>query len=143
MPAPDGNETNWMQLTERLDGALAGLIDRQFLLVSVKGSDYYLQATREDDRLYVESVSNGYLLPDDRLGDRQVRLLLHLGWCPPGPCALHPPRAAHRHVNWWREWVAPAWPFVAASAATVTLRVVYGVGDAQDVTWKMADFASR
>lgn len=89
----------WSTTTDELRVELAGLlahllVDRRTFLVveSTVAQNRYVQALVDQRCLFVESVSNTFLEPDEQLTDDDHTTLLELGWSAPAQ--------AHDRVNW-------------------------------------------
>lgn len=74
----------WAAFSAALEGALAGMADGQFLILSARGSGRCVQFSAQGTEGFrAEVVSNHYLPEPDRLDDDEVARLLAEGWQPP------------------------------------------------------------
>ncbi|GAA3230244.1 hypothetical protein GCM10010468_60580 [Actinocorallia longicatena] len=86
----------WSEFAQRFALELAGLDRDTILIVRERDeSRHYVQAMREPDRLYAESVSNNFLDGHLTLTPADEEVLVEAGWRP--PTADWPP------ANWWTE----------------------------------------
>lgn len=86
----------WSEFAQRFALELAGL-DRDTILIvrEREESRHYVQAMREPDRLYTESVSNNFLDGPLLLTPADEEILTEAGW--------RPPTADWSPANWWTE----------------------------------------
>ncbi|MEO5874953.1 MAG: SseB family protein, partial [Streptosporangiaceae bacterium] len=86
----------WSEFARRFALELAAL-DRDTILIvrEREESRHYVQAMRETDRLYAESVSNNFLEGPLLLTPADEEILNEAGW--------QPPTAAWNPANWWTE----------------------------------------
>jgi hypothetical protein len=126
---PQADEA-WSRFTGQLHLAIGALEEDEYLIVSIKRSNRYVQfAGQGSFGMRVEATSNFYLPERESLGDAQHVSLLGMGWCAPTnlPDQLEPGR--HRpdgSPNYFLDVAAPV-PFEAlAMLAVDTLTGVYG-----------------
>jgi hypothetical protein len=99
-PAPEATFADWDALTRNLATELRQLAadPKRFLVVSIAGTDDYVQWHGDDpDVVYAEASSGYYGGPTN--SDEQQRSLRGLGWTPPGTDAL-----GTKVLNWHRYW---------------------------------------
>jgi len=71
----------WAQFAQRLSPVLQGLQEDQYLVVSAKQSNLYVQfAGQGFYGLLMETTSNQYLSETEQLDDSQIDMLTKLGW---------------------------------------------------------------
>ena len=74
----------WAPFSKTLDVVLSKLEKDQYLIISAKGSDRFVQfACQGEDGMRVEVTSNHFLKGKERLSRRQVSWLLANGWSAP------------------------------------------------------------
>src|SRR5574338_87685 len=79
--APPRRSADWPAFAQRLASVLGALQEDQYLVVSLKGTDRYVQfAAQGHWGLRAECVSNEYLSGPERLDERQLARLRDLGW---------------------------------------------------------------
>lgn len=75
---------DWPPFAERIAAVLARLEEDQYLIVSVKGSNRFVQfAAQGAFGMRVETTSNSYLSKPEQLNRRQIATLLDAGWRDP------------------------------------------------------------
>jgi hypothetical protein len=86
----------WSEFARRFARELAGL-DRDTILIVREHNEsrHYVQAMREPDRLYAESVSNNFLDGPLAMAPADEEVLAEAGWRPPTP--------DWTPANWWTE----------------------------------------
>ncbi len=71
----------WLEFGQRLSSVLQSLQEDQFLIISAKQSNMYVQfAGQGFYGLHVETISNQYLSETEHLDDSQIHMLMELGW---------------------------------------------------------------
>jgi len=71
----------WQPFAQKLALALETLIEDQYLVISRKGTNEFVQFAAEGSwGLRMESTSNHYRLPDAQLNDEQTKALVGMGW---------------------------------------------------------------
>ncbi len=74
----------WAQFAQRLSSVLQGLLEDQYLVISAKQSNLYIQfAGQGFYGLLMETISNQYLSETEQLDDSQIDMLVYLGWNKP------------------------------------------------------------
>lgn len=77
----------WTPFVENLATVLEGLQEDQFLVISVKESNSYVQfAAQGAHGLRLETTSNHYLDKTERLTEEQIAMLTSIGWKLPTNC---------------------------------------------------------
>jgi hypothetical protein len=120
----------WSRFTEQLCEAIGALEEDEFLIVSIKRSNRFVQfAGQGRFGMRAEATSNFYLPERESLGDAQHASLLGLGWCAPTnlPDEIEPgPHRPDGSPNYFLDVAAPV-PFdMLAIIAVETLTGVYG-----------------
>jgi hypothetical protein len=126
--APLTDQT-WWQFRVRLAAALGDLSEDEYLVISYKFADYFVQfAAQGPHGMRVEAVSNTYIDEHARLLQRAYQLLLTLGWnAPTYVPAEGVPEPADGSPNFYLDAAVPVPYATLASLAVATLRRVYGV----------------
>lgn len=127
---PVRRSKDWPRFEARLAETLAKLEEDQFLVVSVKQSNRYVQFSAQGSfGMRVETTSNHYLAKDERLGRKQVAALKKLGWQPPTaiPKRSSPERDPDGSPNFFIDVDSPVDAAVIARLAVTTLVDVLGV----------------
>lgn len=74
----------WPQFAERLQSALAGLVEDQYLILSLKGSNQCIQfAAQGFFGMRLETTSNFFMDDAHQLSDEGIARLMGLGWHAP------------------------------------------------------------
>lgn len=114
----------WPPFAERLAGALAALEEDQFLILSVKRSDRFVQfAAQGHFGMRAETTANRYLTPSERLDARQVAALSAAGWRDPtgDPGESTPEQDPDGSPNFFAEFPFPVAFGRVADLAVLTL----------------------
>ena len=122
----------WPPFADKLTGVLARLEEDQYLIVSVKGSNRFVQfAAQGSFGMRVETTSNSYLPKPEQLNKRQVATLIDAGWQDPtgDPEESTPENDPDGSSNFFVEFARPV-AFGAVAQLTVRtfaqiLRVPY------------------
>lgn len=121
----------WAPFTRALADVLAVLGDDQFLILSGKSRNVFVQfACQGPQGLRAEAVSNAYLEPEEALDRAALARLRTLGWRQPsGPAEWTdtPEKCPDGSPNFFREWPVPVPVADAAALAVTTLREIYGI----------------
>ncbi len=145
----------WRELERALASVLAALTEDQFLIISVKGTGreregdrrgagYYVQFAAQGRHGYrAEAVSNVFLVGRERLGARQRRTLVSLGWHPPTNRGGRPRRDDEGSPNYFVDWPATAPVAQLAELAVRTLREVYDVTHPGSLQYQAFDADGR
>jgi len=113
----------WTDFGYRLAQVLQDLQEDEYLIISLKGSNRFVQfAGQGAHGMRVETVSNYYLPEEQQLGEVQHDAMLKLGWG--APCNL-PDEFGHEPVgspNYFLDLPQPVdFPHVAALAVSTLL----------------------
>lgn len=111
--APRRISVAWPAFTERLAPVLAMLAEDQFLVISVKGSNRFVQfAAQGSFGMRAETTSNSYLAESEQLDAGQIAALIQAGWSAPtgGPKASTPELDPDGSPNFFIEFPDPV-PF--------------------------------
>ncbi|MCD0451828.1 SseB family protein [Actinocorallia sp. API 0066] len=122
----------WSEFAQRFALELATL-DRDTILIVREHDEsrHYVQAMREPDRLYAESVSNNFLDGALLLKPSDEEILSEAGW--------RPPTADWSPANWWTELPpdpGPAAFALLADMMVTALRDVQGVRRPLDLVYE-------
>lgn len=112
----------WPPFQEKLGAVLNKLDEDQYLIVSVKGSNRYIQfAAQGSFGMRVETVSNSYLDKSEQLDDLQITALIDAGWQAPtrAPADSTPEADPDGSPNYFLEFPAP---ITAEAIASLTVR---------------------
>jgi hypothetical protein len=128
----------WRQLTQDLGRALGDLKDGQYLIVSIRGTNRFVQfAGEEAHGMLAEAVSNHYLPRGERLDDAAHHRLLQLGWwAPTHEPEESGPRAWGGSPNYFLRMERPVDHGMLASLAVGALVSVYGAKDLRQLEYK-------
>lgn len=117
LDAPPRLSVAWAPFGEKLAATLAVLEDDQFLIISVKRSNRYVQfAAQGAYGMRAETTCNSYLAKSERLDARQIADLISAGWHMPtgSPDESIPESDPDGSPNFFREFAAPvSFPAVA------------------------------
>jgi len=83
-PKQDSSREAWSRFADRLVNALIGLEEDEYLVLSIKGTNHYVQFM--DQGAYgmrVETVSDYYLPEDEHLTEEDYAALMKMGWSAP------------------------------------------------------------
>lgn len=111
----------WSPFEQKLAVVLAGLEEDQYLVISVKGTNRYVQfAGQGSFGMRVETTSNNYLSKQDQLVVEQVAALLEAGWNDPtgDPDASTPENDPDGSPNFFVEFAVPV-PFESVARLTI------------------------
>lgn len=100
----------WPPFADRLAAVLAQLEEDQYLIVSVKGSNRFVQfAAQGFFGMRVETTSNSYLAKAEQLNKRQVATLIDAGWNDPtgAPEETTPEKDPDGSPNFFLEFANP------------------------------------
>jgi hypothetical protein len=126
-PKQDSSPEAWSRFADRLVNALVGLEEDEYLVLSLKGTNRYVQFM--DQGAYgmrVEAVSDYYLPEDEHLTEKDYAALMKLGWNAPTNL---PDQFGHKpdgSPNYFLDLARPVpYPDVAV-LAILTLTNVHG-----------------
>jgi len=144
--APPKRSADWPAFAQRLASVLGALQEDQYLVVSLKGTNRYVQfAAQGHWGLRAECVSNEYLSDPERLDERQLARLRELGWHDPTGSAPEstPERDPDGSPNHFIEWPAQTALTGLADLAVTTLVDVLGVAHPGFLEYKAFDSQER
>lgn len=119
-------DPTWKAFESAVAGVLAVLKDGQFVTLSRKRTNYFVQfASRGRAGLRAEAVSNTYLKGKARLGKAQVAALERLGWNQATRTGGETKGGGS--PNFFRDCARRVKPAVPSRLAIATLRTVFGV----------------
>ncbi len=133
------SRNSWSEFTDHLAEALACLENNEYLVLSKKGTSFYVQfAVYDHSALRAEAVSNGYLAGENRLSLVDCAKLLGLGWNRPThlPAADGPAKDPHGSPNYFLDFEAPVSYGSVAALAARTLQYVFGASDPRTLEYK-------
>ncbi|MCC7058696.1 MAG: hypothetical protein IT508_00530 [Burkholderiaceae bacterium] len=143
---PPRRSTDWPAFAQRLASALGALQEDQYLVVSLEGTNRYVQFAGQGHwGLRAECVSTQYLSGPERLDERQLARLRELGWHEPTGSAPEstPERDPDGSPNHFVEWPAPAAVAALAALAVTTLVDVLDVAHPGFLEYKAFDSQER
>ena len=108
--APARVSVAWPPFAERLAAALSKLEEDQFLIISVKNSNRYVQFSAQGSfGMRAETTSNSYLAKPEKLNKQQIAVLIEAGWNDPtgGPKAATPEMDPDGSPNFFVDFPAP------------------------------------
>ena len=121
-PTPSSNvSVAWPPFAQKLAAALEKLAEDQYLVLSVKKSNRFIQfAAQGSFGIRVETTSNNYLSKQEKLDARQIASLIKAGWhAPTGtPARATPEGDPDGSPNYFVEFSAPV-SFEAVANLTV------------------------
>jgi len=136
----------WISFEQGLAAALSILKDEETLILSARTGHRFVQFVAcQEKGVFSETVSNGYLGPDEKLTDAQVASLLALSWVAPthAPDSLAPVHMPKGSPNFFREYPNPVSTEAIARIAVQTLADVHQIPDPTALTYKAFDLAGR
>lgn len=144
-PAPSA-EAEWVRFASDLALCLGDLDEDEFLIVSAKRANYYVQfASQGKFGLRAEAACNTYILPLDAvLTVEDYELMAQLGW---NRATNHPPEESVESdppdgsPNFFVDFPSPIDFTAVATLATASLRKVYRIGHPGDLKYEA--FASN
>ncbi len=137
--------TTWADLERGLAATLPALGQAHLVIATKVGNRFVQFAADPEDGLRAETVSNGYLKPNDRHTATQVAALRELGWNEPthAPDAPDGERVDRGSPNYFRDWAPTAVPWdEVARLAVNTLRII-GVGEPSALEYEAWDAEDR
>jgi hypothetical protein len=120
----------WPTFAQKLASALEILVEDQFLIISVKHSNQYIQfAAQGSFGLRMETTSNSYLAKSEQLNERQIADLIDAGWHVPSgtPADASPENDPDGSPNFFVEFAAPVSCEAVAALAIRTLSEILRV----------------
>ena len=137
---------HWWPFAERLLTALRDMKEDQFLVLSLKESNRFVQfAAQGAHGMRVEATSNHFLSGRERLDDKQVRALVRLGWRKPtgNPEQSTPELDPDGSSNFFRDFPPPVEYFSVVNLAILTLTQVFGVPHEGFLQYEALDYAGN
>ncbi len=120
---------HWLAFSERLQDALSKMEEDQFLVLSIKEINRYIQfAAQGAGGMRAEATSNHYLSGRERLNEHETRALIKLGWRPPtgSPDEATPERDPSGSSNFFVDLANPIDFAQLVVLAIRTLSEVFG-----------------
>jgi hypothetical protein len=117
----------WKEFADRLVPALVGLEEDEFLVLTIKGTNRYVQFV--DQGAYgmrAEAVSDYYLPEDEHLSEEDYAALMRLGWNAPTNLPDQFGHKADGSPNYFLDLARPVSYLDVAVLAVHTLANVYG-----------------
>ncbi len=121
---------DWTPFRERLSRILQTLQEDQFLIISVKQANRYVQFSGQGSfGMRVETTSNNYLSDEERLDRKQMSALRKIGWNVPTGSALQstPERDPDGSSNYHVDFPTPVPADQIAALTVTTFADVHGV----------------
>ncbi len=122
--------SSWSPFEHKLAVTLAGLEEDQYLILSVKGTNRFVQfAAQGAFGMRVETTSNSYLSTQEQLYAKQISSLLEAGWQAPTGSANEstPENDPDGSPNFFVEFVAPVALRSVAKLAIQTFTMILNV----------------
>lgn len=120
----------WAPFTNKLAAALETLEEDQFLILSVKHSDRFIQfAAQGSFGIRIETTSNSYLTKPEQLNNEQIATLIDIGWESPtgAPAESTPESDPDGSPNFFAEFPAPVYFESIANLTVRTLSEIFRV----------------
>ncbi|CAL1241946.1 T3SS (YopN, CesT) and YbjN peptide-binding chaperone 1 [Candidatus Methylocalor cossyra] len=121
-PVPAYLSAEWPPFEQNLVAVLAQLEEDQYLILSVKRSDRFVQfAGQGSFGMRAETTSNSYLPKSELLNGEQIEALQASGWLSPtgAPVEAIPERDPDGSPNFFRDFPQPV-PYAAIARLTVS-----------------------
>jgi hypothetical protein len=125
---------DWSAWGEKLAACLASLKEDQFLIISTKRGNHYIQfAGQGDFGMRMETSSNEYLAKSEKLSASQISALLAAGWHKPTAkpprksTAAKPVKGPIGSPNFFRDVSAPVQARDVAEFTVLTFAVILGI----------------
>jgi hypothetical protein len=134
-------DDDWKQLSGRLHLALDALQEDEYLIISIRGTNRYVQFSAQGPfGMRAEATSNYYLPDGEDLDEGQHRSLLKLGWRAPTnlPEGIGP-HETEGSPNYFVELEPPVDHGFLAALAVITLASVFGAPDARQLEYRAFD----
>lgn len=121
---------DWLTFANKLAEVLERLGEGQFLILSLKDSNLFVQAVAQGDHgLRLETTSNEYRSDDDQLSEAEIAKLEIMGWHMPTRPDSRPDNDLFGSPNFYLDVPQPVDTSVCASLLVQTLVDVLGVTD--------------
>lgn len=126
--SPSGSfSVAWSPFEQKLAEALQKLEEDQFLILTVKRSNRFIQlAAQGSYGMRIETTSNSYLAKPDKLNRRQIATLIEAGWCSPTgtPAESTPENDPDGSPNFFVEFSTPV---SYGAVANLTVRTLANI----------------
>lgn len=122
--------SGWNTFERQLGNTLSAMQEDQFLIISVKQSNRFIQfAAQGVHGMRAEVTSNAYLREAERWTEAQMSGLSELGWCAPtgSPEASTPERDPDGSANHFLDFTSPITPSEIAKLSVATLMQIMQV----------------
>ncbi len=134
-----GRSLAWPEFEQKLGSVLESLEEDQFLIISIKRSNRYVQfAAQGSFGIRAETTSNSYLAESEKLDSRQVKELIAAGWKVPTGTPGKSTRQADPDgsPNFYTEFAYPV-SFDALAKLTVqTFTEIYSIPHPGDLEYE-------
>ena len=137
---------HWWPFADRLLTALRNMKEDQFLVLSLKESNRFVQfAAQGAHGMRIEATSNHFLSGRERLDDKKVRTLVRLGWRKPtgNPEQATPELDPDGSSNFFLDFPSPVDHFIVTNLAIRTLAQVFGVPHEGFLQYEALDYAGN
>jgi len=128
--------TTWDGVVARLAASLADMRGGDFLIVSAKHGNIYVQFAAQGDEMRVEAASNTYLDEGHRLSPAVRKRMLGYGWHAPWVRPKGYTGPPKESPNYHRDFVVPLPHQKIAECAVETLRDVYGIQEPAELQYE-------
>lgn len=132
----------WPHFARKLSAALRMLEEDQFLILSIKQSNQYIQfAAQGSFGMRAETTSNSYLPKSRQLTEQQIASLIDVGWHPPSgpPADATPEKRPDGSPNYFIDFLVPKTFKVVASAAVRTFAEILQVPHPDYLEYELFD----
>ena len=135
-PSPSAGA--WPALRRGLAEALRALEENEYLIISAKEQDYFVQFAAQGNKgMRAEAVSNTYITRGAALSDTAGQALQAMGWRPPTYVPIEGSRPPSKgSPNFYIDADAPVPYGRLAALAVRTLRTVYHIGLPEELVYK-------
>lgn len=138
-PTSGNVSAGWLSFAENLTAVLAKLKKDQYLILSVKESNRFVQfAAQGSSGMRVEATSNAYLSKPEKLKKRQITALHKRGWNDPtgSPDESTPEKDPEGSPNFFIEFTDPVSFGEVAKLAVYTLAEILDVPDPEALQYE-------
>src|SRR5689334_14225111 len=134
-------DVEWDRLTDNLAACLADLSEDEFLILSSKSANYFVQfAGQGQFGMRIEATSNVYVAPpEDVLSAAAYSAMAKLGWKPPTGVPGSEPRDPDGSPNFFLDLALPLDFRRVADMAVKTLRQLYRIQHPGQLQYKSFD----
>lgn len=137
---------HWTPFSKRLQFTLAAMTEDQFLVISLKETNRFVQfAAQGALGMRAEVSSNHFLSGREKLGEKQVRALVRMGWQKPTgtPEEATPEKDPNGSSNFFLDVTNPVDFSAIATLAINTLSEVLGVAHEGFLQYEAFDYAGN